>query len=215
MARRRETGEEIRPARSVLVTPDAYDPIALAAQISTLTPQKKRTAEAESPVAALIVTPPVGDSDPNVRLTQAAERVGADGVHIETRLDSLRTALSARTGDRQIGVGNLKSRHEAMRCGELGPDYMFFGLLSQGTAQRAHPKTLSLGAWWAEVFEIPAVVLAGASDIGLEEAAKTGAEFVAARHAPWTDTGGLTTFVARAARIFAETAVRRKTTHPV
>ncbi len=189
------------------MTPDAYDPIALAAQISTLTPQKKRTAEAESPVAALIVTPPVGDSDPNVRLTQAAaslteaaqaagiavlvqndtqaaERVGADGVHIETGLDSLRTALSARTGDRQIGVGNLKSRHEAMRCGELGPDYMFFGLLSQGTAQRAHPKTLSLGAWWAEVFEIPAVVLAGASDIGLEEAAKTGAEFVAARHAP-------------------------------
>jgi thiamine-phosphate pyrophosphorylase len=130
--------------------------------------------------------------------TRVAGRLGADGVHISTGLEDLRSAVQAFAGKRSVGAGNLHSRHAAMEAAEAGADYVFFGRPHGDTHDEAHGKALDLAEWWSDLMEIPAVVMAGRSLSSVGEAAATGAAFVALHEAVWSHPGGAGEAVGRA-----------------
>ena len=71
--------------------------------------------------------------------------------------------------------------------GETQPDYIFFGRFGYDRTPEPHPRNLSLGGWWAEMIEIPCIVLAGSDIESVEAVAGTGAEFVALSAAVFAD----------------------------
>ncbi|MFD2647299.1 thiamine phosphate synthase [Devosia albogilva] len=107
-----------------------------------------------------------------------AKRLGADGVHVTGGLEAAREAVSALKPDLIVGAGNIRSRHDAMSFGELGIDYLLFGPLGGDT----DPKAAELASWWAETFEIPAVL----SDPGATTLDAAGAEFLALSTSIWS-----------------------------
>lgn len=109
-----------------------------------------------------------------------ARRLGADGVHVTSGgTKAIRAAIDLIKPDGIVGVGNIRSRHDAMSFGELDVDYVMFGPLG-GPADTA---AAELARWWAETFEVPAVH----SDPALDTATfgATGAEFVALSDCIW------------------------------
>ena len=59
-----------------------------------------------------------------------AQRLGADGVHVTTGgAKAIRAAVDALKPQGIVGVGNVRSRHDAMSFGELDVDYLMFGPL--------------------------------------------------------------------------------------
>ncbi len=159
---------------SLLIAPDAAPDIDVQAIAETLVP----IAQAHD-VAALVS----GDS-------RVMGRARADGIHIEAGTAALKEAIEALRPKSIVGAGNLRARHEAMEAGEAGADYVFFGLLDLEEGEEAHRKTIDLGAWWAEVFEPPCVLLSGRSMASVEACARTGADFVAVRAAVWEHPDG-------------------------
>lgn len=141
--------------------------------------------------------------------TRIAGRLGADGIHVEGSRDSLREAIERFQPRIAVGTGNVKTRDEALERGEERPDYMFFGRFGFDAAKpEPHPRNLQLARWWAEMIDIPAIVLAGADVASIEAAAATGAEFAAlsaAVFAPGLDPRGQ---VERANAILEEKAPR-------
>ena len=108
-----------------------------------------------------------------------AARVKADGVHVDAGKAEL-IELVERLGPKMmIGAGGAKSRHDALELGEARPDYVFFGRIGYDNQPDAHPRNIALGRWWAEIVEIPCVVLAGSQLASVSQVAATGAEFVA------------------------------------
>lgn len=122
--------------------------------------------------------------------TRLAGHLQADGVHIGTGLEDLRLAVESFKPKRIVGAGNLHSRHAALEAGDLDVDYLFFGRPHGDTHDEPHPKALDLAAWWTEVTQIPAVIMAGRSLESLAEAAATGAEFIALHDAVWSYADG-------------------------
>jgi thiamine-phosphate pyrophosphorylase len=122
-----------------------------------------------------------GDNDAATRL---------DGVHVETGLAGLRSAIVRHHPDRIVGVGGAQSRHEAMDFGEAGADYIFFGRLDGDTSPEIAPKAFELATWWAELFEVPAMVMGGSVMESVAEAAAARIEFVALRRAIWEHADG-------------------------
>lgn len=113
------------------------------------------------------------------RDTRVAGRVHADGVHLEASVEEIAGDIERLQNRMMVGVGGIKTRDDALDLGELRPDYVFFGRFGYDNKPEPHARNLSLGRWWAEVIEIPCIVMAG-SDIGsVVEVAATGAEFVA------------------------------------
>ena len=113
------------------------------------------------------------------RDTRVAGRVHADGVHMEASVEEIPGDIERLQNRMMVGVGGIKTRDDALDLGELRPDYVFFGRFGYDNKPEPHARNLSLGRWWAEVIEIPCIVMAG-SDIGsVVEVAATGAEFVA------------------------------------
>ncbi len=122
--------------------------------------------------------------------TRVAGRTGADGVHLE---DARRViAESRRRFDSHLmfGAGGARTRHDALELGEAQPDYLFFGKIGYDNKPEPHPRNLALGQWWADLVEIPCVVLAGSDLDSVAEVAATGAEFVALGHAVFDDPQG-------------------------
>lgn len=131
-------------------------------------------------------------------------RARADGIHIADGAEALADAIDRLQRQNLIvGAGNLKTRHEAMLAGETGADYLFFGMLDKPEEPEIHPKTVALGAWWAELFEPPAVVLAGSDIASVADAAATGADFIALREAVWSHPDGPAAAVTEAMRLMA------------
>ncbi|WP_036791690.1 thiamine phosphate synthase [Pleomorphomonas koreensis] len=159
---------------SLLIAPDVAGGAELQAIAEALVPIAQR-----HDVAALVV----GDS-------RVMGRAHADGLHIETGSAALREAVEALQPKSIVGAGNLRARHEAMEAGEANADYVFFGLLDLDESDEPHRKTIDLGAWWAELFEPPCVLLAGRSMASVETCARTGADFVALRAAVWEHPDG-------------------------
>ncbi|MEP3276804.1 MAG: thiamine phosphate synthase [Stappiaceae bacterium] len=122
--------------------------------------------------------------------TQAAGYAKADGVHVDTGAENLSLAIDSFHPERMVGAGGVASRHNAMTIGETSADYIFFGRLDLLEHEEAHPKNLAFAEWWAEVFELPAVAMAGQSSASVDAIGSTGIDFVAVRDYVWTHANG-------------------------
>lgn len=125
-------------------------------------------------------------------------RAHADGIHVDGGLEDVEAAMERFSSNGIVGAGGATTRHDAMTIGETGPDYLFFGRLDRPDEGPTEAAAFELGTWWAEVFEIPAVVLVGTDMADVPDLAAAGVEFVALRDAVWRDADGPAAAVARA-----------------
>lgn len=119
--------------------------------------------------------------------SRIAGRVGADGIHVEGGKQALADMIDRMQDKIMVGAGGAKSRDDALDLGEERPDYMFFGRFGYDTQPEPHRRNLTLGRWWAEMIEIPCIVLAGSDIASVEAVADTGAEFVGLSAAVFAD----------------------------
>jgi len=115
--------------------------------------------------------------------TQAFGRSGADGLFLEKQKSSLEDIIARFSPQNIVGCGSIKARHNALELGELKPDVVFFGKLGGDIKDDAHPKNIALAEWWAELIEIPGIVMGGKSLDSIIEVARTGIDFVALEEA--------------------------------
>ena len=148
-------------------------------------------------VAAIIA----GDS-------RIAGRVQADGLHIDANKKDLAETIERIGGKMMIGVGGAKTRDDALELGEERPDYIFFGRFGYDNKAEPHPRNLMLGEWWAQMIQIPCIVMAGSDIASVEAVAATGAEFVALSSAVFADGVDPAEAVGRANALLDETAPR-------
>lgn len=125
-------------------------------------------------------------------------RTHADGVHVDESLDEIEAALERFHPNGIVGAGGAETRHDAMLIAESGPDYIFFGDIDAPEAAETNLRDFEFGTWWAEVFEIPVVVLVGLDMADVPDLAAAGVEFVAMRGAVWNNADGPAAAVARA-----------------
>ncbi|MGB3387859.1 MAG: thiamine phosphate synthase [Pseudaminobacter sp.] len=140
--------------------------------------------------------------------TRIAGRVGADGLHLDGNREALEEAITRYQPKMMVGAGGAKTRDEALELGEARPDYMFFGRFGYDIKPEPHNRNLSLGAWWAEMIEIPCIVMAGSDIAAVEAVGATGAEFVALSSAVFGDGIDPQDAIRRANAILDETAPR-------
>ena len=176
--------------RLMLVTPPVLDPGAIsfrlmqafaggdvAAVLLRLAPGDERSLTER--VKAL--APPVQAQ--NVALVveasaQVASRGGADGVHVTGGVEAIADARSSLRQERIIGVGGLRSRHDAMDAGEAGVDYVMFGEPRPDGSLPPLPAVIERASWWAEIFETPCIAYAPDAE-SVPALVETGAEFLA------------------------------------
>lgn len=184
--------------RLVLIAPDIADADALSARIgaalsggdvaSLILPQRGMN-DADFQRLAERVTPQVQEAGAAVMIageSRIAARAKADGVHVDGRA-ALADALDRLEGRMMIGAGGAKTRDDALALGELGPDYVFFGRFGYDTAPEPHHRNLALGEWWAQMIQIPCIVMGGSGVASVATVAATGAEFVALSEAVFGD----------------------------
>lgn len=140
--------------------------------------------------------------------SRIAGRVRADGIHVEGGKAALADMIDRMQDKMMVGAGGAKSRDEALDLGEERPDYLFFGRFGYDTQPAPHHRNLTLGRWWAEMIEIPCIVLAGSSIESVETVAATGAEFVGLTSAVFADGIDAAEAVALANRLLDEKAPR-------
>ena len=140
--------------------------------------------------------------------TRIAGRVKADGIHIDGKKAALAEAIESFQPKLTVGVGGAKTRDDALELGEARPDYIFFGRFGYDNKPEPHSRNLSLGGWWAEMIQIPVIVMAGSDIASVEAVAATGADFVALSSAVFADGVDPKDAVARANAILDETAPR-------
>ena len=140
--------------------------------------------------------------------SRIAGRVQADGIHVEAKPRDLAETIERLAGKMMVGAGGAKTRDEALELGEERPDYMFFGRFGYDNKPEPHPRNLSLGEWWAQMIQIPCIVMAGSDLASIEEVAATGAEFVALSSAVFADGVDPQAAIARANALLDETAPR-------
>ncbi|MFD2236197.1 thiamine phosphate synthase [Aureimonas populi] len=142
--------------------------------------------------------------------TRCAGRVKADGLHVSGgSQEELREAIARFSPKLIVGGSGFKTRHDALEAGEALPDYLFFGRLSGETDPAPRDRDVELAAWWAQIVEIPCVLMGG-SDLGtLMAAASTGVEFVALSDAVFGSPGAEGERVSAANAVFDELARSR------
>lgn len=140
--------------------------------------------------------------------SRIAGRVKADGLHVEAGKAELADAVERLQERMMVGTGGAKTRDDALELGELRPDYIFFGRFGYDSKAEPHPRNLSLGQWWAEMIEIPCIVMAGSDVASVETVAATGAEFVALSAAVFADGIEPAATVAHANALLDKTAPR-------
>lgn len=140
--------------------------------------------------------------------TRIAGRVHADGVHIDGGKAALAEALESFHPKSTVGAGGAKTRDDALALGEMRPDYIFFGRFGYDNKPEPHSRNLSLGGWWAEMIQVPVVVMAGSDVASVEAVAATGADFVALSSAVFGDGVDPREAVARANAILDDKAPR-------
>ncbi|ESZ39748.1 thiamine-phosphate pyrophosphorylase [Mesorhizobium sp. L2C054A000] len=140
--------------------------------------------------------------------TRIAGRVQADGIHVEASKDALAETIEHFQGKMMVGAGGAKTRDDALELGETRPDYIFFGRFGYDNKPEPHPRNLSLGQWWADVIEIPCIVMAGSAIASVEAVAATGAEFVALSSAVFAEGADPKAAIAAANALLDQTAPR-------
>lgn len=140
--------------------------------------------------------------------TRVAGRIKADGIHIEGGKAALCEAIENFQAKMAVGAGGVKTRDAALELGEERPDYLFFGRFGYDNQPEAHQRNMSLGGWWAEMVEIPGIVMAGSDIASVETVAATGVDFVALSAAVFGEDADPRAAVARANAILDEHAPR-------
>ncbi|CAN5246419.1 thiamine phosphate synthase [soil metagenome] len=107
-----------------------------------------------------------------------AARGGAEGVHLTGGPEAIAEARSSLKGERIIGAGGLRARHDAMDVGEAGVDYVMFGDPRPDGSMPPLAAVIERAGWWAEIFETPCVAYAPDPE-SVPALVETGAEFVA------------------------------------
>jgi thiamine-phosphate pyrophosphorylase len=107
-----------------------------------------------------------------------AQRIGADGVHLDLReqdeagaLRLYRDARKALGADAIVGALCATQRHMAMEVAERDADYIGFALDAAETSE--------LITWWAEMMNTPCVAFGAASPDDARAIAAGGADFIA------------------------------------
>ncbi|MCA3674558.1 MAG: thiamine phosphate synthase, partial [Methylobacterium sp.] len=108
-------------------------------------------------------------------------RLGLDGVHAQAS-DDLGALVEALKPQRILGVGGLRSRHEAMEAGERHIDYVMFGEPRADGFVPPLAQTIERAEWWATIFNVPCVAYAPDLD-SVAPLTATGTEFIAV--GPW------------------------------
>jgi thiamine-phosphate pyrophosphorylase len=129
-------------------------------------------------------------------------------LQLETGRAALEEAVERYQDRITVGAGGVKTRDDALELGEARPDYMFFGRFGYDNKPEPHSRNLALGRWWAEMIEIPCIVMAGSDIASVETVAQTGAEFVALSSAVFGEGVDPAEAIARANAILDETAPR-------
>jgi thiamine-phosphate pyrophosphorylase len=140
--------------------------------------------------------------------SRVAGRVHADGLHVEGSKADVADAVDRLQGRMIVGASGGKTRDEALEIGEERPDYVFFGRFGYDRTPEPHSRNLSLGRWWAEMIEVPCIVLGGSEVASVESVAATGAEFVALSAAVFAPGAEPRRAVAEANTILDRTAPR-------
>jgi thiamine-phosphate pyrophosphorylase len=140
--------------------------------------------------------------------SRIAGRVGADGIHVEGGKAALADMIDRMQDKLMVGAGGAKTRDDALDLGEERPDYLFFGRFGYDTQPEPHRRNLALGRWWAEVIEIPCIVLGGNIVESVADVAVTGAEFVALSAAVFAEGVDPAGAVARANEMLDQSAPR-------
>lgn len=140
--------------------------------------------------------------------TRVAGRVRADGLHIEVGPAAMAEAVERHAPGLIVGGGNARERHAALAIGETQPDYVMFGAISGDIKPEPHPKNVALAEWWADMIEIPCVLMGGSSVAFIEEMAATGAEFIAFGQAVFSDPASAPRIVAEINAVLDEKAPR-------
>lgn len=186
---------EIYRTRLFLITPADYDP-------ETFSPVLEAVLSAGD-VASLLILPPESGHYSNAadRLIPIAQnhdvatlihndsqlmgRTNADGLHLDGTLDDIVDTIKTHAGRKIMGVGNIKTRHQAMVIGEGPVDYLFFGRLDGDNSPDIFPKAFKLAEWWAALMSVPAVVMGGNALDSVTQAGDAGIDFLALRDIIW------------------------------
>jgi len=212
--------DPIDRCRLVLVTPDISDASHLAAVVgdalrggdvaSVIIPQHgldeksfQKRCEALVPVvqgagAAALVA---GDS-------RVAGRVRPDGLHLEIGPTAMAEAIGKYAPGLIVGGGNARERHAALSIGEAQPDYVIFGSIDGDIKPEPHSKNVALAEWWADMIEIPCLLMGGTSTAFVEEMAQTRAEFIVFSKAVFADPADAARIVAEINAVLDEKAPR-------
>ena len=162
---------------AVLLRLAAADERTLVNRVKALAP-----AAQESGAAVLVHAP--GEVD----LAAVAARGGADGVHLAGAGVAARDMRERLRDGRILGVGGLRSKHDAMEAGEAAADYVMFGEPRPDGTLPPLDAVLERASWWAEIFATPCVAHAPTLHT-VGEVAATGVEFVAVSDAVWAEPG--------------------------
>lgn len=177
--------------RLVLVAPDLTDPEELARTVgdalrggdvaSVIVPQRGQDEKSFQRLCAAVV--PVIQKAGAAALvagdSRIAGRVRADGLHVTGGAAEMAETVAAHSPGMIVGGGNARERHTALAMGEAQPDYVFFGGLDGDIKPEPHSKNLALAQWWADLIEIPCMLMGGSSSSHAADMAATGAEFIA------------------------------------
>jgi thiamine-phosphate pyrophosphorylase len=138
-----------------------------------------------------------------VPVAQAANiaAIIAEDTRIAGRVEE---AIERFQGRMTVGAGGAKTRDDALDLGEARPDYIFFGRFGYDNKPEPHNRNLALGQWWAEMIEIPCIVMAGSDIASVGTVAETGCEFVALSSAVFGEGVDPAQAVARANAILDE-----------
>lgn len=120
-----------------------------------------------------------------------ARKIGADGVHITSGIDTYKTARSELGDECIIGLTTALNRHDSMCIGETGASYIFFDPDISSSNTPNNDQTLpSLIGWWSELFEIPCVAPAYADVDQNRQMITAGVDFLSLGHSVWSSKDG-------------------------
>ncbi|WP_282568222.1 thiamine phosphate synthase [Bosea sp. AAP35] len=137
-----------------------------------------------------------------------AARGGADGVHLTGGPEAVAEARSSLKGERIIGAGGLRARHDAMDIGEAGVDYVLFGEPRPDGSLPPLAAVIERAGWWAEIFETPCVAYAPDFD-SVPALVETGAEFIALGDWAFAEGQDIRALVEQANAAIAACAIRK------
>ena len=113
-----------------------------------------------------------------------AERLGADGLHLDANAETYAAARKLLGESANLGVLCGLERHDAMQMAELGADYVAFGPKAESIID-AIDQYADLIAWWAEIFVVPCVAWNVETAEQAAKFAALGADFVAPSARIW------------------------------